>query len=66
MTGNGQEVILKFQQWLGGTPGCPGVVGKPSRMSGVVKRPSRISGSGREVILDVRVLSGGPSDVREW
>ena len=47
------EASLDIQEWSGDPPGCPGVVGKPSRMS---VRPSRISGSGRETL----------SDVREW
>ena len=51
-----RETLPDVREWSGGLPGCPGVV----------KRPSRISESGREAILDVRVLSGGPSDVREW
>ena len=38
------------REWLGGPPGCPGLVGRPSRMSG----------SDRDAIRDVRELSGGP------
>ena len=38
------------QEWLGGPPGCPGVVGRPSRMSG----------SGREALPNVRKWSRGP------
>ena len=36
--------------------GCPGVIGKPSR----------ISGSGREALPDDREWSGVYPDVREW
>ena len=30
----GREVLPDVQEWLGSPPGCPGVVGRPSRMSG--------------------------------
>ena len=50
------------REWSGGCPGCPGVVGSPSRVvgrpsrvvgmpsrcPGVVERPSRTTVSGRE------------------
>ena len=45
MSGSGREVLLDVQESFRGLPGCPGVVGMPSRMSG----------SGREGLPDVRV-----------
>ena len=39
------------QEWSGGFPGYPGVVGSPSRMSG----------SDRETLLDDWEWSGGPT-----
>ena len=43
-----QEVLPEVWEWLGVPPGCPGVVGRPSRMSG----------SGWASLLDCRVWSG--------
>ena len=45
MTVSGLEAFQDIRESSGGPPVCPGVVGKPSRMSG----------SGREVLPDVRV-----------
>ena len=50
MSSSGREALPNDQEWLGGPPGCPGVVGKPSRMSG----------SFREALLDVWEWSEGP------
>ena len=44
MSWNGQEALPHVLEWSGNPPECPGVVGRPSRMSG----------SGRETLLDVR------------
>ena len=33
MFGSGQDTLLDDQEWSVGPPGCPGVVGRPSRMS---------------------------------
>ena len=44
MSGSGHEALPVVIEWLGGPPGCPGVGGKPSRMSG----------NGREALPDVR------------
>ena len=67
MYGSGREALPDAWEWSGGPPECPGVVGKPSRMSGkpsqspgVVGRPSRMSESCWEALTDVRELSGGP------
>ena len=51
--------LLEGREWLGGPPGGPGVVGKPSCRSEVVGRPFRRSGSDRETLPEVRELSGG-------
>ena len=45
MSGSGREALPNVREWLGGPPGCPGVFGRPFRMSG----------NGREANLDVRV-----------
>ena len=37
---SGREALKVVQKWSGGPPGCPGVVGRPFRMSE----------SGREVL----------------
>ena len=34
MFGSGREALLDIREWSGGPPGCPGVVGRSSRMSG--------------------------------
>ena len=44
MSCSGREALEDVLEWLGGPPGCPGVVGRPSRMSG----------SGREALPDVQ------------
>ena len=33
MSGSYREAFPDVREWLGGPPGCPGEVGKPSRMS---------------------------------
>ena len=53
MPGKGWEALSYLQEWSVGPPGCPGMVG----------RPSRISGSGRETLLDVREFL---LDFRVW
>ena len=64
MSNIGQLALLDVRDWLGGYPGCPVVVRRPTRMSRVVERPSRMSesvlevlrmsGSGRDALPDVR------------
>ena len=56
MFGSGREVLPEFREWSGGPPRCPGVVGRPSRMSG----------SGREILLEVREWLGGTPGCLEW
>ena len=34
MSGSGQESLLNVQEWSRVPPGCPGVIGRPYRMSG--------------------------------
>ena len=58
MSGSSRDALPDVLVWSRGPPGCPGVVGKHSRMSGscresvpdvrVVARPSRMYGNGRE------------------
>ena len=67
MSRSGREALPNVREWSDGPPACPGVVGKPSRMSwrhsqmsGVVGRPSPMFGCGREVLLDVREYSTCP------
>ena len=50
MSGSSQESLPDIQEWSGGPPVCPGVVGRVSRMSG---RPSRMSGSCRVALSEV-------------
>ena len=33
MFGSGREAFPDVREWLGGLPGRPGVIGRPSRMS---------------------------------
>ena len=44
MSGSGREALGDLREWLGGSPGFPGVVGTPSEMSK----------SGWETLPDVR------------
>ena len=50
MSGSGRDALGDVQKWSGGTPGCPGVV----------TRPSGMSGRGREAHPDFRELSRSP------
>ena len=64
----GWEALPNVWEWLGGPSGCPGVVGRPSRMPGscrealshpvVVGRPSQMSCCGQEALPDVQVTPG--------
>ena len=51
MSESSRKALLDFWEWLGGPPGCPGVVGRPFRMPG----------SGREDLPDIQEWSGGSS-----
>ena len=51
MSGSGREALPNVWEWSGGPPRCPGVVGKPSRMS---RKPSRMSEGVQKARLDVR------------
>ena len=53
MSGSGRDALGDVREWSGDPPGCPGVVGRHSRMSG----------SGWETFPDVREAH---PDVREW
>ena len=50
MFGSGREALSDVLSWSGDPPGCPGLVGMPSRMSG----------NGRVAHPDVREWSGVP------
>ena len=57
LSGSGRETLLDVQEWLGvslgcpgGPLGCPGMFGRPSRMSGSL---SRLFESGREALSAV-------------
>ena len=54
MSRGGGEVLSNVREWLGGTPGCLQVVGRPSQMSVSGGWPSRISGCGRETLPNVQ------------
>ena len=47
---SGREALLEGREWSGGSPGGPGVVG----------RPAQRAGTGLEVLSVVRESSGGP------
>ena len=72
MSGSCREAFPDDREWLVGPPGCPGVVGRPSRISlsgqealPNVREPFRMSGSGLEALPGV---SGQDAllDVQEW
>ena len=79
MSSSCQDSLPEIRELLGGPPGCPEVVGRPSSMSGsgwealqISGRHSRLSGSDRETLLNVREALPDvqknrktPSDVRE-
>ena len=58
------ESLPNVREWSGGPAECPGVVGKPSRMSrrpfGKSGRPSQMSGSGRVALSDVQKCLRSP------
>ena len=66
MSRSGREAILDVWEWSGGLPGCPGAFKSPHGYLGVVERLSQMSGSGWDAFSDVRELSEGPTDTREW
>ena len=52
MSGSDQEALPHVRERSGGPPGCPGVVG----------RPSKVSGSSREALPHVPEMSSGPPE----
>ena len=60
MSGSCQEALPIVRQWSGSLFRCPGVVGRPSRMSGTL---SRMFESGWETLTNVR---DSIPDIREW
>ena len=51
MFGSGREALPNVQEWSGGPSRCPGMVGRPSRMSR----------SSPETLPNVREWLGGPT-----
>ena len=66
----GREALPEVWEWSGGSPGCPGVVRRPSWMSGsgreALKGGQKALTGGRDVLSDDRELSEGPPECREW
>ena len=72
ISGSGWEALSDDREWLGGPPGCSGVVGRPSPMSRSgqeslqeVREALRMSGSCRETFLIVQEWWESLLDVRE-
>ena len=71
ISGSGRKALPDVREWLGGPPGCPGMVRMVSLMLGIDRdalpvdreclgvfgRPSRMSRSDRESLPDVRECS---------
>ena len=53
MSRSGREAVPNVREWSGCYPKCPGMVGRPSRMSG----------SGQEILLNVQKAL---LDIQEW
>ena len=76
MSVNGRETLSDVLEWLGGLPGCPGLVGRPShmlgvfgspsQMPGVVGRPSQMCGIGQETLRMSRNFREAVPDVKVW
>ena len=73
MYGIGQDALPEVQEWSNNPPGCPGMVGRPSRISLSSGTPFRMSGSGREAcrmsVRPTRMCGSGRvalSDIWEW
>ena len=49
-----REALPAVREWLGDLPGCPGEVGRPSRMSLRGGGPIRLSERGRLAVPDFR------------
>ena len=60
MSGSGREALPDVREWSGRPRGCPGVIGRPSRMSGIGRKAIPTSESGQEVLRNVLEWSGGP------
>ena len=56
MSESGLDALPEVREWSGDPPECPGVIGRPSRMSG---SPCRMFGRGRLALSDVREWSEG-------
>ena len=54
MSRSGWEAFPDVREWSRGPPGCPGVVGRPSRMSGSVREALPVVQEWREAFSDVQ------------
>ena len=61
MSGSGREALADVRVWLRDPPGCPGVVGKPSRISGSCLENLPDGREWWEAITNIREWSGGPT-----
>ena len=61
MSKSGLKAIPNVREWSEGPPKYPGVVGGPPGCPGEVWRPSRLSWSGRVALPDVREWLGDPT-----
>ena len=52
------ESLPDVREWSGSPTGCPGVVGRPSRMSGSGRKAYLMYRSGRKAIPNIREWSG--------
>ena len=62
---NVRKALLDIQEWSVGSPGCPGVVRRPSWLSGSSGRPSRMFGCCLETLPDVPEVWEVLPDVRQ-
>ena len=54
------ETLLDVQEWLGVLPECPGVFGRPSRMTHSGRKSLRMPRSGQESLPDIQMWSVNP------
>ena len=59
MSGSGGEALTNIYKWSGTLPDDRDWSGDPPRCPGVVGKPSRMSRSGREALKDVQEWSRG-------
>ena len=66
MSGSGWDAVSVVRAWSEDTSGCPVVVVVSPGCPGEVGRPSRMSGRGRETLPDVSERWEVLLDVWEW